>query len=247
MLHNTPKILLLAFLTLLLSGCLNEDTQPQPEQSVKGRIVLNSADIEVYTDVATRATLVDFTGYVFTLNGTAVESGTVTNQEITFDNTGTAVIEAGTYTLTVSNESTTQTGVGFPTYSGTSTSFNLSVGGTTNVPTINMGKPSNAKLTIVQDGTFSSKYENATFTMDGRTISLSAAATGTVAYFPAGNAASYTLTAAAKSGSHVTDITGTTSTIDLMAGCYHTLTLKTDPITGVVMIDFKGTHTGEFD
>ena len=85
MLHNSPKKLMLALLALLplLSGCLNEETQPQPEQSVTGRIVLNLSDIEVYTDAKTRATLEDFTGYVFTLNGTAVESGTVTNQEIT--------------------------------------------------------------------------------------------------------------------------------------------------------------------
>ena len=248
MLHNSPKKLMLALLALLplLSGCLNEETQPQPEQSVTGRIVLNLSDIEVYTDAKTRATLEDFTGYVFTLNGTAVESGTVTNQEITFDG-DVAIIEAGRYTLTASNLATSQEGNGCPYYEGTSAEFNLSVGGTQPVR-IAMGAPKNAKLTIVQESeTFSAKYENATLSILGRTFNLSPEAAGTIAYLPAGTSVSYTVSAAAKAGSHVTDISSVTGTIDLSAGCYHTLTLRANPVTGELIPIVSGEHNGEFD
>lgn len=242
--HNNPKYLAFTLLALplLLSGCLNEDTQPQPEQSVTGRIVLNLSDIEVYTDAETRATLEDFTGYVFTLNGTAVESGTVTNQEITFDG-DVAVIEAGRYTLTASNLAASQMGNGSPYYEGTSAEFNLGVGGTQPV-SIAMGAPKNAKLTIVQDGTFSSKYGNATFTVGTREINLSS--TPTVAYFPVG-AVSYTITAPALSGSHVTDISGATGSITVEAGKAYTLTLSANPVTGELIPVVSGTHTGQFD
>lgn len=236
---------LLALLPLL-SGCLNEDTQPQPEQSVTGRIVLNLSDIEVYTDAETRATLEDFTGYVFTLNGTAVESGTVTNQKITFDG-DVAIVEAGRYTLTASNLGASQEGNGCPYYEGTSDEFNLGVGGTQPV-SIAMGAPKNARLTIVQETeTFSAKYENATLSIGGRTFNLSPEATGTIAYLPAGTSVSYTVSAAAKRGSHVTDITSATGTIDLTAGCYHTLTLRANPVTGELIPIVSGSHTGEFD
>ena len=249
--HNSSKFLAFALLMLLplLSGCLNEDTQPQPERSVEGRIVLSLSGIEVFTDAETRAaqTLDDYTGYVFTLNGTAVESGTVTNQVITLDGAGSAIIEAGTYTLTASNLAASQTGNGCPYYEGTSAEFNLGVGGTQPV-SIAMGAPKNAKLTIVEDdATFSSKYENATLSIGGRTFNLSPEATGTIAYLPAGTSVSYTVSAAAKRGSHVTDITSATGTIDLTAGCYHTLTLRANPVTGELIPIVSGSHNGEFD
>jgi len=248
--HNSSKFLAFALLMLLplLSGCLNEDTQPQPERSVEGRIVLSLSGIEVFTDAETRAaqTLDDYTGYVFTLNGTAVESGTVTNQEITFDG-DVAIVEAGRYTLTASNLAASQEGNGCPYYEGTSAEFNLGVGGTQPV-SIAMGAPKNAKLTIVEDdATFSSKYENAKLAIGGRTFHLSPEATGTIAYLPAGTSVSYTVSAAAKRGSHVTDITSATGTIDLTAGCYHTLTLRANPVSGELIPVVSGTHTGKFD
>lgn len=256
--HISPKPLLFALLTLLLSGCLNEDTQPQKEeQSVMGRIVLNLSGIEVFNDAETRAaqTLDDYTGYVFTLNGTAVESGTVTNQVITLDGAGSAIIEAGTYTLTASNLAASQTGNGCPYYNGTSAEFTLSVGGTQSV---SIGSeehpltPQNAKLTIdyEDDGdrtdkdTFADFYGNGTFTASGRAINLTSPST--VVYFPAGTV-NYTIAVAALAGSHVTDITSATGTIDLTAGCYHTLTLRANPVTGELIPVVSGTHTGKFD
>jgi hypothetical protein len=260
MLHNNLKFLLFVLLTLLLSGCLNEDTQPQKEeQSVMGPIVLNLSGIEVFTDEGTRAaqTLDDYTGYVFTLNGTAVESGTVTNQVITLDGTGSAIIEAGTYTLTASNLATSQTGNGCPYYNGTSAEFTLSVGGTQSV---SIGSeehpltPQNVKLTIVYDDdgddtardTFAELYGSGTFTVGTRTVNLTSGST--VAYFPVGaGTVNYTLAAPALSGSHVTDITAATGSISVEAGKAYTLTLKADPVSGELIPVVSGTHTGKFD
>lgn len=247
--HNSSKILTFALLLLLplLTGCLNEDTQPQPEQGVKGRIVLSLVGMEGYVDAQTRATqtLTNYDGYTYTLTGTSLidahsisESGTLAS----LMNASSLEIEAGNYRLTVSNESGTQSGIGFPTYSGYQ-DFTLHVDDVVKV-SINMGKPSNAKLTIVEDGTFSSKYGNATFTVGTREINLSS--TPTVAYFPAGSVG-YTLTARAKSGSHVTDIVGATGTIAVEAGKAYTLTLSANPVTGELIPIVSGSHNGEFD
>ena len=87
MLHNTPKtILWLLALLFAAAGCQQEDIQLPEEQSVKGRIVLNLSDIDVYVDAETRATqtLSDFSGYVFTLNGKTDENVDVNNEIIEF-------------------------------------------------------------------------------------------------------------------------------------------------------------------
>ncbi len=268
MLHDTPKILLLAFLTLLLSGCLNEDTQPQPEQSVTGRIVLNIADVEAYTDAGITRTVQtlpssEYSKYTYTLTGTSlIDNQPVSKTGILSELMGNAnmEVEAGTYTLTVRGGATlktaSETGNGDSYYEGTSVdgngdqaTFDIHVGSTTTVNVLL--KPANAKLTIVYDvdedadkDTFAELYGNGTFTVGTRTINLTSASTE--AYFPVGTL-NYTLAVAALAGSHVTDITGATGSITVEAGLAYTLTLCADPITGVVMIDFKGTHTGEFD
>lgn len=251
--HNSSKILTFALLLLLplLTGCLNEDTQPQPEQGVKGRIVLSLVGMEGYVDAQTRATqtLTNYDGYTYTLTGTSLIDGhtfsPVNGNLGDLMDVASLELEAGIYRLTVSNESVTQTGVGFPTYSGYQ-DFTLHVDDVVNV-SIYMGKPSNAKLTIVQDGTFSLKYGNAVFTIGGRTINLLPEVAGTIAYFPTGQNVSYTIAAAAKSGSHVTDISGVTGSITVEAGKAYTLTLNADPVTGILIPVVSGTHTGEFD
>lgn len=261
--HNSSKSFLFTLLTLplLLSGCLDEDTQPQPEQSVKGRVVLNIADMGGYVDVQTRTAQPlpseQYVNYTYTLAGNSLITGdpvNLTDRPLTeLFGASPMEVEAGTYTLTVKGNATmkeaSETGNGTPYYEGTSvdnsgqeTTFDIHVEETTNVSVLL--KPSNAKLTIVEDGTFSSKYGNATFTVGTREINLSS--TPTVAYFPVG-AVSYTITAPALSGSHVTDISGATGSITVEAGKAYTLTLSANPVTGELIPVVSGTHTGEFD
>ena len=242
---------------LLLSGCLNEDVQPQTEQRVKGRIVL-STEIEGYTDVETRSvqSLTNYTGYTYTLASTStlVDGSTFNQTGNLSDLMSAASLElvAGNYRLTVTNESATQTGIGFPIYSGYQ-EFTLHVDATETV-SIFMGKPKNAKVTIILDNdndntakdTFAELYEDAQFTIGSRTINLATGAAGTIAYFPAGSV-SYTISASAQSGSHVTDIAGATGSISLTAGCAHTITLSANSVTGEIIPVVSGTHTGTFD
>lgn len=264
MLHNSPKKLTLALLMLpmVLSGCLNEDTQPQPEQSVTGRIVLNETEIEGYVEAVTRSTqsLADYTGYTYTLSGTSAIThapNTVTGPLTELVGGASKVVEAGTYTLTVSNEEAAQTGYGFPTYKGTSETFTLGVDETMDV-SVNMGRPSNSQVRLAFDSSFSTLYDQptVTLTLDSRSVTVGFAdnaaevppyGTPLYAYFPAGKTISYTVSAAAKRGSHVTDITSATGTIDLTAGCYHTLTLRANPVTGELIPIVSGSHNGEFD
>ena len=269
MLHNSPKALLIAFLIVLLSGCLNEDTQPQPEQGVKGRIVLNIADMEAYTDAGiTRAVQTlpssEYSKYTYTLTGRSlIDNQPVSKTGVLTELMGNAnmEVEAGTYTLTVRGGATlktaSETGYGDAYYEGTSVdvngdqaTFDIHVGSTTNVNVLL--KPANAKLTIdyeddgdrIDKDTFADFYGNGTFTASGRAINLTSPST--VVYFPAGTV-NYTIAVEALAGSHVTDITSATGTIDLTAGCYHTLTLRANPVTGELIPVVSGTHTEKFD
>ena len=263
MLHNSPKKLLFALLTLLLSGCLNEDTQLQPELSGKGRIVLNLSDIEVYTDAeVTRSvqTLDDLTGYVFTLNDGTTDYVVPFELSTDANNQTIAVgyFEAGTYTsLTVSNKAAAGNGYSAPYWEGCySSPISFSVGGTVNV-SIDMGKPQNAMVVVdsTNNAVFAEKYEHVRLTLTDGTHSTTIAKAGTTgcsteAYFPAldtGTTLNYTLTARAKSGSHVTDITSARGSITVVRGNQHTITLNADPVTGILIPVVSGTHTGEFD
>lgn len=267
--HITPKTHLFALLTasLMLSGCLSEDVQLQPEQDVKGRIVLKAAEIEVYTDAeVTRAvqTLTDYTGYTFTLTGTSAITGSpIAPTDISLT-TGGVEFEAGTYRLTVTNNGAPQDGNGFPTYWGQSAEFHLGVAETEAI-TVAMGKPSNAKVTIAVSNSFSTLYEQprVTITNGTRTITITDAATAasaasgtpayglhTEAYFaiPANGLLSYTVTAAARSGSHVTDINATTvTTFTIEAGKAYAIAINADPVTGELIPIASGDHDGEFD
>lgn len=160
MLHNSPKtILWLLTLLFAVTGCQQEDIQLPEGQNAMGRIVLNLSDIDVYVDAQTRSTtLSNFDGFVFTLIGTGVESGSV-NKTISFKN-GVAIIEAGTYTLTASTLAASQTGNGCPYYEG-SAEFTLRVGETQSVSIGSADEPltpQNAKVTLVLDQSFTDLY-----------------------------------------------------------------------------------------
>ena len=238
------------FLTLFLSGCMNEDAPLQYEQSATGRIVLSTAEIEGYTDAGfTRSvqTLSDYTDYIFTLNGTSAIDGDPINQIINLAE-GPVEVEAGTYTLTVSNESATQTGKGFPTYSGTSDEFILHVLETEAI-SIAMGKPSNSRVTVEQTSWFSSKYNNVrvTLTDGGRSVDIgNAEDCYSEAFFPEGTV-SYSISASAIRNSHVTDITAVKGSIEVTAGNHHVITLTANPVTGEIIPLIEGTYSGTFD
>lgn len=255
MFHNRSKtILMLPMLLWAVSSCQQEDIQLPEEPNVKGRIVLAFSNIEVYTDDApTRATLNDYTGFVFTLNGTTVGGWTVRDSVISFLN-NEAIIEAGTYRLSANNDaaSAPANGKGCANYSGQSDQFLLTVGGTTTV-TIGSDQdpltPKNARITIEQDDSFSSLYNNVrvTLTAGGRSVDIgNAEGCYSEAFFPAGSL-SYSITAYARSGTHITDIIAVPGSITVTAGKHHTISLAANPTTGEIIPLIEGTHSDYFD
>ena len=250
MLHNSSKTILWLLLLFTVISCRQEDTLTQiEERNVKGRIVLSLSDIEVFTsDAGTRATLDDYSGFVFSLNGTTVEGETVRDRVITFTDNA-AIIDAGTYSLSANNDAASVTGKGCANYSGTTTEdFTLTVGGSTTV-SISMGAPKNARVTLEQAESFSTRYTDVRvkLTVGGRSIDLgNATGCEAEAFFPAGTI-DYTITAEARSGSHVTDISSASGTVTLTAGKHHVISLTASPVTGEIITLIEGTHTGEFD
>lgn len=250
MLHNSSKTILWLLLLFTVISCRQEDTLTQiEERNVKGRIVLSLSDIEVFTsDAETRAALDDYSGFVFTLNGTTVEGETVHDRVITFTDNA-AIIDAGNYSLSANNDAASVTGKGCANYSGTTTeNFTLTVGGSTTV-SISMGAPKNARVTLEQAESFSTRYTDVRVTLKAgsRSIDLgNAAGCETEAFFPAGTIG-YTVTAAARQGSHVTDISSASGTVTLTAGKHHVISLTASPVTGEIITLIEGTHTGEFD
>ncbi len=248
--HNSLSLAFaMTALLIVAVSCQQEDIQLHEEQNVKGRIVLALSGIEVYTsDAPTRATLNDYTGFVFTLNGTTVGGWTVRDSDITFTNNA-AIIEAGNYSLSANNDAASLVDNGCANYRGTTAqNFNLAIGGSTLV-SISMGAPKNARLTLEQDDNFSTKYNNVrvTLTAGGRSVDLgNATDCETEAFFPAGTV-NYTITAEARSGSHVTDITSADGNLTLTAGKHHVISLTANPVTGEIIPLIEGTHTREFD
>jgi len=245
-------------MVVLLFGvvsCQQEDIQSSEKPNVKGRIVLAFSNIEVYTDdaVTRSSTLDNYTGFVFTLNGTTVDGWTVRDSVISFLN-NEAIIEAGTYRLSANNDaaSAPANGKGCANYSGQSDQFFLTVGGTTTV-TIGSDQdpltPKNARITIEQDDSFSSLYNNVrvTLTAGGRSVDIgNAEGCYSEAFFPAGSV-SYSITAAARSGSHVTDIIAVPGSFTVTAGKHHTISLAANPTTGEIIPLIEGTHSDYFD
>ena len=239
---------MLAVLLFVVAGCQQEELR-QDETKRMGRIVLALSDVEVYADdVVTRATLDNYDGFVFTLNGTTVDGWTVRDSVISFTNNA-AIIEAGTYRLSVNNDAASLLNNGCANYSGsTAQDFSLLAGGNTSV-SISMGAPRNAKVTIDYSDAFSAKYNNVRLTLSksGRSVDIgSAAGCYSEAFFPTGSV-DYTLSASAKSNSHVTDIIDVTGSISLTAGKHSLVTLTVNSVTGEIIPLIEGSHTGTFD
>lgn len=238
----------LVAMLLGMTSCQQEELRHN-ETMRMGRIVLALSDVEVYADdVVTRSTLDDYDGFVFTLNGTTVDGWTVRDSVISFTNNA-AIIEAGTYSLSVNNDVASLVNNGCANYSGSTTqNFSLVAGGSTLV-SISMGAPKNAKVTVGYSDDFTAKYNNVRLTLSkgGRFVDVgSAEGCYPEAFFPAGSV-DYTISASAKVGSHVTDIAGATGFISLTAGKHSVITLTINTVTGEIIPLISGTHTGEFD
>ena len=243
-------LLILAWLAIgqLCTGCSAEDIAGEAPSEM-GVLCLQMSSDEDFVQVETREvqTLTDdFTGYTFKLN----------DKPISFTDDGKAIIPAGTYTLSATNADADAVdgGYGAPLYSGTSEAFTINAGETTNV-TLDLGAPKNAKVTINLSEDFKQSaeddaytYEISNFALGGKTLNLTSNTQDFFFPVPEGGELTYILTAAAKQGSHVQDITGAKGTVTIAAGTHTTITLSISHIDDNLIIIENGEapHTGEF-
>lgn len=242
--HISNLILLFALViaSLLMTSCQKEGDPLSDTRERTGRIVLSTPQVELFTQLTTRAEATGNIGdYTYTLSGTDVDNNAVTDQEITFTN-GSAIIPAGTYTLTATSKTAQDAA---PWYQGTSASFSLTPGGTQAVA-INLGKPKNIKIDVTFDESFTKLYENYSLTIGAKSVT----AAGTLyAAVPSDGSLSYTIHAKAKQDTHISDIpaAGITGTLTVTAGNSYPLNITAKSISDI-MIEFdSGTHTGTFD
>lgn len=250
--------LMLAVGLFVVAGC-RQDEAPTESVGMGGIRLALTSEPDVY--VATRAEkpLTDIGDLEFLLSGTSAESGEISLHPIQFiaqgDGNCTAVFEVGTYTLTVRTKKAVSEGAqgnsfGAPFYSGTTTQFQISKGADTSV-SLALGAPQNTKISTQTDASFAALYDLADVTLeaDGRTAVLSDPAHEAYFAVPADGKISYTIHAAAKAGSHAQEIaeSGITGSLTVEAGHAYTLTLKANPVTGILLPVVGGEHNGTFD
>ena len=208
-------LLILAWLAIgqLCTGCSAEDIAGEAPSEM-GVLCLQMSSDEDFVQVETRAVQ---TGYTFTLSN---------GQELSFTD-GKAIIPAGTYTLSATNAGAVDGGYTGALYEG-STEFTLNAGEHKTIE-LDLGKPQNAKITLILTDNFEAAYENVGLKKENSDpIQLSVGEH----FFPKGE---YTITANAKSGSGVQEFINN-STITLEAGTHTTLTLDVNPIDGYITI-----------
>ena len=228
------KVLLLLS-TVMLTACQTDDLPPI-QQAQTGRIVLSAPEIQLYTEGNTRADG-DIADYTYTLNSVEGSIHEVSDSTITFTD-GSAIIPAGTYTLTATSKSAQDAG---PWYQGTSDAFSVGIGGT-QVVSIDLDKPKNVEIAITFDKSFTDLYENYSVTIGEKSVS----ANGNLYAMP--GTITYTVNGSAKQYSHVSDIpaSGITGTINAEAGTSYPLSITANPVSGVI-ITIDGEHNSEFD
>ena len=238
--HSLSAILLLIATTLV--ACQNENIPDIDDNATTGRIVLSLQDVEVFTEVTTRATG-NVANYTYTLSGTASDGTTVTNQAVTFTN-GSAIIPAGTYTLTATSITAQDAA---PWYQGTSAPFELGIGDTQAI-TIDLGKPKNAAIAITFDDSFTTLYENYSVTIGEHSVP-NASAPGITTLYTIPGEITYTITGSAIAGTHVSDIpkAGITGTLTVAAGTSYPLHITAQSITDLMIGIDNGIHAGAFD
>ena len=230
------KVLLLLS-TVMLTACQTDDLPPIPKQAQTGRIVLSLPEVQLYTEGSTRADG-NIADYTYTLNSAEGSVHVVSDSTITFTD-GSAIIPAGTYTLTATSKSAQDAG---PWYQGTSSSFSLLLGGTKTVE-IELGKPKNVEVVVTFDESFTNLYENYSVTIGEKSVS----ANGNLYAMP--GTITYTVKGSAKAGSHVSDIPadGITCTINVTAGNSYPLNITASSISDLLIQIGTGTHNGDFD
>lgn len=230
------KVLLLLS-TVMLTACQTDDLPPIPQQAQTGRIVLSLPEVQLYTEGSTRADG-NIADYTYTLNSAEGSVHVVSDSTITFTD-GSAIIPAGTYTLTATSKTAQDAG---PWYQGTSDAFPVGIGGTKSVE-INLRKPRNVEVAVTFDKSFTDLYESYSVTIGSKSVS----ANGNLYAMP-GNI-TYTVKGSAKAGSHVSDIpaSGITGTINAVAGTSYPLNITVNPVSGVNITIAGSPHTGEFD
>lgn len=223
-------LLILAWLAIgqLCTGCSAEDIAGEAPSEM-GVLCLQMSSGEDFVQVETRAeqTLTDFTGYTFKLN----------NEPISFTD-GKAIIPAGTYRLSATNTDAVKNGYGGPLYEG-SIIFDLEAGEHKTIE-LDLGKPQNAKITLILTDNFKAAYENVGLKKENSEPILLSKEEH---FFPKGD---YTITANAKSGSGVQEFINN-STITLEAGTHTKLTLDVNPIDGYIRIEGGGEYGGVFE
>lgn len=230
----------ITLLTASLTACQNDTITGLDDNVTTGRIVLNLKDVEVFTEVANRATG-NPADFAYTISGTDVDGNSVTDEAVTFTD-GSAIVAAGIYTLTATSTTSQDEA---PWYQGTSDEFLLGIGDTENV-VINLGTPKNAAIIVNFDDNFTSLYENYSVTIGAKTLS---AAGNLYVAVPSDGKISYTLKGSAKAGSHVSDIpeAGITGTLTVAAGTSYPLNIIAQSITDQLISIGEGEHTGAFD
>lgn len=222
-------LLILAWLAIgqLCTGCSAEDIAGEAPSEM-GVLCLQMSSDDDFVQVETRAvqTLEDWSGYTFKLN----------NEPISFSD-GEAIIPAGTYTLSATNAGAVDGGYKGALHEGYS-EFTLNAGEHKTIK-LDLGKPQNAKITLILTDHFKAAYENVGLKKENSDpIRLSEGEQ----FFPKGD---YTITANAKSGSGVQEFTNN-STITLSPGTHTTLTLDVNPIDGYIRIESGGDYDKEF-
>lgn len=236
--------------TLLVTTSCGQEREDETTPDGKATLVLSLNDAQLFTELSTRTdhVVTDYSRYTFKLNGTTISGAPVTDMIVPVGDDGIVQVSAGTYSLSADNRDYANTDNGHPWYNGTSEQFTINVNETLNV-SISLGKPKNARISLVVDDTFTALYEDPVMTLSDGERSVTLATSEDLCHFiiPASGALAYTITAAAKAGSHATDMTSSTGYVEIQAGYNTTIRLKANPASGVIIPVVEGGYTGTFD
>lgn len=241
--------LLLSVLLFTLTGC-QQERENEATPAGEATLVLTLGQTQLFTELTTRAehVVTDYSRYTFTLNGTTISGAPITDLVLPVGDDGIVKVAAGSYTLSADNRDYANAENGHPWYSGTSEPFSIDVNQTLNVA-IALGKPKNARITVTVDDSFTSLYEDPVVTLSDGERSVTMTSSEDVCHFiiPASGALAYTITAAAKAGSHATDMASSTGFVEIQAGYNTTVRLKANPASGIIIPVVEGGHSGSFD
>ena len=244
-----PLFCVLLVTLLALTSC-HQDNESEVTLDGEATLVLSLNDAQLFTELSTRVehVVTDYSRYTFKLNGTTISGAPVTDLVIPIGDDGIAQVSAGTYTLSADNRDYANTDNGYPWYNGSSETFTINVNETLGV-SIALGKPKNARLSMAVDDSFSALYEHPVLTLSDGERSVMLTSSEEVCHFiiPASGALAYTITAAAKAGSHATDMPSSTGYVDIQAGYNTTIRIKANPASGIIIPVVEGGYTGTFD